>query len=288
MTIWFNLSASDPLWMPQLLPPQSEQTSATARVDPINPTKGHFADEIFSRFFFEDEETGETFVEYIEPLISLLRHPLAKCIPRHFPWSFRLNHFLMVHRSYLVPISAAGRAFENKKSYYFDAGSGSWAKMLGGPSLAPFTALYQKQGVNFDHIEVWDPSEYRMDFHRSVPTEFKERVIFHREWIANEPYGNDTFVPHWISESTEPGDFVVFKMKNFRSKPTEGVVRYLLSEEGREDANRITEFYWDHDLKVNLMGGALGFDVNASQSLNTSYHLFLWLRQAGIRAHGNV
>jgi len=68
-----------------------------------------------------------------------------------------------------------------------------------------------------------------------------------------------------------------------------GVVEYLLSDEGKVDAKLITEFYWEHHAKGNyFMAPGLEPGDSPSQSLNASYHLFLQLRQAGIRAHAYV
>eukprot|EP00540_Astrosyne_radiata_P009728 CAMPEP_0116840616 /NCGR_PEP_ID=MMETSP0418-20121206/10461_1 /TAXON_ID=1158023 /ORGANISM="Astrosyne radiata, Strain 13vi08-1A" /LENGTH=766 /DNA_ID=CAMNT_0004470937 /DNA_START=167 /DNA_END=2464 /DNA_ORIENTATION=- len=286
-TIWFDLSVPNPSFMPRVAPPPNTRESFTV-VDPVVPAMDNATDEILSKFYFEDEVTGETFVEYIEPLVSHLRHPLAKCIRGAVPFEGRINHLLMFHRSYLFPIPTAGRAFKEQKFYYIDAGPALWHRGKGGPSLAPFVSLYRRHGIEFDYIGVWHPSEYRIAFQKSVPVEFKDRVEYHREWIAGEPRDNETFIPHWVRNNTLPGDFVMYKMDVSKREPTEEkVVKYLLSEEGREDANRITELYWEHHVKGNyFVQEGLEPGDDASQSLNASYHLFLQLRQVGIRAHG--
>ena len=64
----FELSSVPPLPMDaQITPPK-----------PVIPTEEN--EEIFSTFTFKDEETGEIYAEYIEPLVSHLRFPLTHCI----------------------------------------------------------------------------------------------------------------------------------------------------------------------------------------------------------------
>ena len=51
--------------------------------EPVIPSSNY--SHIFSRFTFLDELTGETFDEYIEPLVSHLRFPLAVCLKVECP-----------------------------------------------------------------------------------------------------------------------------------------------------------------------------------------------------------
>jgi hypothetical protein len=56
--------------------------NANARIDgparPVTPGPEH--ERVMSKFVFLDEVTGKEYVEYIEPLVSHLRFPLAKCL----------------------------------------------------------------------------------------------------------------------------------------------------------------------------------------------------------------
>jgi len=102
---------------------------------------------VFSRLDFLDETTGETFSEYIEPLVSHLRHPVAKCensskgrLPLEIP---RLVFILS--RSYIIPVPS-GSSFQ--KAYYFDAGASAWNIGGGGPSLHYFTTVWKRHGID--------------------------------------------------------------------------------------------------------------------------------------------
>ena len=74
--LWYNSGNRDEFefsWIPPF--------SVDARVAPPKPVIPNAENaHIFSKFTFKDEETGEEYAEYIEPLVSHLRFPLTHCI----------------------------------------------------------------------------------------------------------------------------------------------------------------------------------------------------------------
>lgn len=111
---------------------------------PIRPGPEH--EHILSKFVFEDEVTEEIYVEYIEPLVAGLRHPLAHC----HNGGAKINSLPpYVFRGYIIPPPERPRA---KKLLYFDAGASSWDEGDGGPSLKYFTNTWARQGMTFDIV----------------------------------------------------------------------------------------------------------------------------------------
>jgi len=121
---------------------------------PVVPAEEDIFPQVFSRFYFLDENTGNVYSEYIEPLVSHLRHPIAICpsLPV-FPAHSNLLRVFMVSQSFFVPVPPAGGTFP--KAYYFDAGASSWNSGAGGPSLSYFTEVWKRHGIDFDIIEAW-------------------------------------------------------------------------------------------------------------------------------------
>ena len=115
-------------------PAEIKRVGKVSKVIPKKPA-------IFSRFEWPDGR-----VEYIEPLVSHLRHPLTICGDP--------NNTLVTDRSYIIPPPSINAP----KAYYFDAGASSWSTGFGGPSLNYFTTIWRRHGIDFDHIEAWEGS----------------------------------------------------------------------------------------------------------------------------------
>mmetsp|Transcript_20149 Transcript_20149/g.28681 ORF Transcript_20149/g.28681 Transcript_20149/m.28681 type:complete len:350 (+) Transcript_20149:317-1366(+) len=167
----------------------------------VPPPEEDIIRQVFSRFYFLDETTGEVYTEYIEPLVSHLRHPLALCPPLP-EWG--IGRVLMLSRSFVVPPPPSGRSFP--KTYYFDAGSSIWDDGGGGPSLKYFTTVWKRHGIDFDHIEAWEGTVGTEEFYATVPDNYKNRTFFHSEYIASSPETNGTFLPLLILNSTDKED----------------------------------------------------------------------------------
>lgn len=83
--LWFNTGGNDtsPIDIRGKCPFSEENLCASdARaLKPAVPEINSENDQIFSKFTYRNEETGEEYSEYIEPLMSHLRFPIAKCLP---------------------------------------------------------------------------------------------------------------------------------------------------------------------------------------------------------------
>jgi len=239
----------------------------------------HESPSIFSKFVFLDEVTGKTYVEYIEPLVSHLRHPLARCTNE--------SSFLLTTRSYIIP---PPYIYPKTKKYYFDAGASSWSTGAGGPSLDYFTKVWLRHGIDFDMIEAWDPSTTPEEFSVSVPINYRNRSKFYNQTVVSNIYyhtGTTPFIPYHIRKKTQKNDYVLFKLDIDNGELEQGIVDHLLSK-CNEDLDYIDEFVWEHHVQGNYLMAPNWLNTSSSLSVHDSYQIFLELRKLGIRAHSWV
>ncbi|CAB9509741.1 expressed unknown protein [Seminavis robusta] len=256
----------------------------TKSLGPLQPGKQY--EHIFSRFEYLDQETGETYFEYIEPLVAGLRHPWA-----------RLNYAgnrspnpVIDFRGYIIP-PPPPRGGPYQKSVYIDAGSSTWATGLGGPSLDYFTKAWKRQGIDFSKIYAYEPSVRPIDFDTALPEEYKNRTQFWQTYIASSPDAatpTQPFLPLEIKDRCADADYVLLKLDIDSPSVEDGSIRYLLEH----DDIPIDELAWEHHVQHHPVMGKIWQTgksrPNNNLNLGDSMKLFLKLRQKGIRAHSWV
>lgn len=194
---------------------------------------------VFSRFDFMDEVTRERYSEYIEPLVSHLRHPLSACYQKAS----------YTTRAYIIPPPKHSPI--HAKKYYFDAGASRWSSGEGGPSLSFFTEVWKRHGIDFDHIECWDGTTKPDKFYSTVPEHYKARTHYNQQYIASSPNKAEPFVPSVIKSMTNKEDYVLFKLDIDSGDVERGTVEHLLSHP--EDLAYIDEFLWEHHVDGNYL-----------------------------------
>jgi len=208
-TITHQFSLNYPGQDGEAAPIDNYENTTLGVVPDFNPEN----DQIFSRFTYYDEVENKEFAEYIEPLVSHLRHPLAGCVnSSHFvqPWSHQTDRLLVFARSYLLWLP---RPFPSKdsKHYYFDAGASSWTSGAGGASLSVLISQFDRNQIQFDHIEAWEGTNSEATFYNSVPDEYKNYVHYHQAWVSSNSNETDPakpFIPTVISKTTRPEDYL--------------------------------------------------------------------------------
>jgi len=226
---------------------------------------------IWSWFEHRNVLTGEITHEYIEPLVSHLRHPLARCGV--------YGEMLLVDRSYVLP-GVPG----TKTPVLFDAGASSWNEGAGGPSLSYFVQVWKRHGFDWKHIEAWEGKTSPQRFYSTVPQEWITKTEYHQQWISTTPLKHP-FVPSVIQNKSTAHDYVVFKL-DIDSKSVEtSIVDYMIKWEG---LFHIDEFLWEHHVDNYLMAKNWGNSQDLSKKIADSYDYFLRLRQKGVRAHSWV
>ena len=245
-------------------PPEIREVTKISASSPFNR-------KVWSRFEHKNTETGEITQEYIEPLVSHLRHPLARCGP--------YGDIFLLDRSYVLPGWSKG-----SKKRLFDAGSSSWFSGAGGPSLSYFAEFWKRYGFEWDSIEAWEGKTSAEIFKKTVPSEWKQKTTFHNQFIKTNP--NETpFVPEIIRQKTTKNEYVVFKL-DIDSKAIEtAIVDFMLKW---EDLDYIDEFIWEHHVNNYLMARYWRNSQDMTKTIADSYKYFLRLRKLGVRAHSWV
>jgi hypothetical protein len=252
---------------------------------PVRP--GPQTENIMSKFVFFDEETGEEYVEYIEPLVSHLRFPLAKCLPTKI-WPIPYALF----RGWVIPPPEPPRG---RQVVYFDAGASSWSKGGGGPSLKFFANIWKRHGIDFQDIYAYEMTTTSDEFYQDVPPEYKNRTHYRQCAVSSSPEEateKNPFIPHEIQHyiknnaASEHELYILFKLDIDSPLVEQGSVDYLLDQA----PGLIDEFAWEHHVVGNYLmrpawSGPAGI---APLSLKQSYDIFLRMRNLGIRAHSWV
>lgn len=251
-------------------------TTDVPTLHPVRPSSMN--EHVMSKFVFEDETTGEQYVEYIEPLVAALRHPLTHCF--RFPTRFSLS------RSYLVPPPQINTA-ANK--LYFDAGASSWGIGPGGPSLHYFWQVWKRHGIDFDHVYAYEMTTTEKEFYETVPDHDTRKKVHYKQCAVSSDPDIDTeeqpFLPKLIKRvASSKDDYVLFKLDIDSPEVEARNIDFIL----QDDDNVIDELAWEHHVDGNyLMLGQWG-NITTHMSLLESYQYFLKLRQKGIRAHSWV
>lgn len=282
---WYNLdtgkaSRDDP---PDLPPSSfknwSEVFDSRSPARPFAPEDLESQNEVpmvFSRFDFMDEVTGRKYSEYIEPLVSHLRHPLSACYQKQASYTTR---------AFVVPPPGENVPVESKK-LYFDAGASRWSSGEGGPSLSFFTEVWKRHGIEFDHIECWEGTTRPDKFYSTVPQEFQDRTHYNQQYIASSPHDRGPFVPSVIKSLAKKEDYVLFKLDIDSGDVERGTVEHLLNHP--ENLAFVDEFVWEHHVEGNYLMKHAWKNSTDDMSIYDSYQYFLRLRQKGVRAHSWV
>jgi hypothetical protein len=256
---------------------------ALCEAKPIIPTKE--VEHVLSKYVFLDETTGEEYYEYIEPLVSHLRFPLAKCLSvaeehKHLPTTFK---------GWIIPPPPQTRA---NRVLYFDIGSSSWNSTTGGGAAVKyFTPVWQRQSIEFDEIYAFDAETSVTKFYQEYPAADQQHTKVHFQQCTvsgSQKYGSDLhpFVPNLIHCVAELDDYVLLKLDIDMPDVEQAIIDFIL----QNPESPITELVWEHHISGNyLMEEHWGqLETLDQASMYDSYKYFLQLRQKGIRAHSWV
>jgi hypothetical protein len=233
---------------------------------------------ILSKFTFYDEATGETYTEYIEPLVAHLRFPLYKCL-HPVPATPQYKGNYLSFRGWIIPPPPV---VPGERAILFDSSGASWESKLGGASPAFFADRWLTQGVAIDEMWIFGNALSSTEFYDDVPPEMLTRVHFQHGSISAQPEGNSAetpFLPQFINEQATINDYVILRL----DANAEGImnhVAYLSSEK-----NHVDELVWERRSESTF---PLNEAPKTDLTLLQSYEIFLMLRQKGIRAHASV
>jgi hypothetical protein len=275
--LWYNSAKRDSFQLSweNPLPDQIRP----GRPNPVIPELGRW-DHVLSKFVFLDEETGEKYIEYIEPLVSHLRFPLAKCLEPQ-PNKDIYRHYYTGFRGYIIPPPS----IRNNRAIYFDAGTTSTASGAGGPSFLYFDDVWRRHGVEFTNIYAFERDTTELDFFDKVSPLIAIRTKYQQAEIASSPNEHSKerpFIPMFIKEHSEPGDYVLLKLDVDLTVAEDESILYLLDQV----TNYVDELAWEHHIRGNYLLQEWGPpEQRADISIRESMEFFLLMRQRGIRAH---
>jgi hypothetical protein len=233
-------------------------------------------DVVFSRFLYRDDETGKIITEYVEPLISRLRHPLDCCehayqIGVNFkraPQNCLATQRLGIARTqFLPPVHVDG---VYKTAHFFDAGSRHWK--LAKSALTYVSKVWKRHGIDFAHYHVYEATSPSKDkFLSNVPDEYKDRI----DYRAADTSKRTDFIQEIVSQTT-PDDYVLFKLDLNDPAEELHILEELLANR-LSVLDHVDELLYTIPIPANISANAMRY--------GPWYQRFLQLRQAGVRAH---
>lgn len=242
-------------------------------VGPVIPDKRH--EHILSKFTYFDEVKNETYHEYIEPLVGLLRFPLQKCL-HAVPIIPQYRNHYRSFRGWILPPPPVVRG---ERALLFDASASSWGAKAGGFSAQFITEIWLRHGVAIDEVWAFDNNTSPSEFFQDVPGSMMGITRFKRGMLADHAENDSKekpFLPRFIYDHATENDYVILKLDtNIVGRLNH--LNHIYSED-----NRIDEIVWEHKSRNPLMPEN---ELPPDLTLGQTYEMFLTLRQKGIRAH---
>jgi len=226
--------------------------------------KTNLRDEVFSKFIVQTccNATCKESVELIEPLVGVPRDPRF-CTDGE-PYLMSAGHILVSRPTYY------------RRAYFLDAGATYY-----NDTQSWFVEKYQKLGMKFDHIWLWEARQLNpVDIYSKVPDDLLPRYTYYNRPIVCGKSNMDPL--NLISSIAEKDDYVVLKLDIDATILEECIINKIVSN--KAISSLIDALYFEHHVNVTMMQKHWGKDMEAS--LIDSLLLFRKLRDSGIRAHG--
>jgi len=285
--LWYNSGNQKEFELSWVNPLPKSAVMAQSGPQPTRPDHRAYP-KVFSKFIFQDIETLELSIEYIEPLVSHLRFPLARCV-QPSPQEPADQHALTVFRGYILP-----KPFfeESTKKFYFDAGATEWNGGPGGPSIGWVHNMWHRYGVEkWEQMFVVGTQQAKETFTKTIPGPLKNVVSYeYRPSLAMSPKDHSEmtpFLPLWILRnrpSPNSDSYVLFTMDVDSPQLEEATALFIMEQ----DANIVDEVLWEHNVRGNYLMSDYFGDRTVDATLRESYQFFLLMRQRGVRAHSWV
>lgn len=221
---------------------------------------------------------------YLEPLAFELKDPRFTCPDLVPGWKHRFekatNDMAFLSKEFLA--LPPNRSYVgNGKIKYFDLGA-SWydgyppndpKKDLSGWGASGkwFVEEYEKRGMPFDHMYLWEANDDENEYRQAgLPERYRNKITFHHGFVKTA--GKDDFNPfNVLKRECAKEDYCILKM-DFDTTPTETALYQKLLTNVDGIRNLVDEFFWDT------------VDYPSQQM----YHRLLALRALGVRAHAWV
>jgi hypothetical protein len=235
-------------------------------------------DSVLSRLVYFDEFTNEEYTEYIEPLVSHLRFPLAGCLPA-YPLLAELTNFVL---------SPGYLDRQNARKMLYDVGSSDWSR------LDYIIKTWGHWEVYFQEISAYAPPNTPPEadtFPPTVPADTNIRIFREYLPLTDQPTEdpNLLFLPTKMMEQIDVNDYIILKLDRGSSASfKESLIQFILDHAGLD--LHIDELMWevnnaDNYVLQSYMEAHATFQDMSSTHLGDSYRTLQALRQKGVRAH---
>lgn len=216
--------------------------------------------------------------EWIEPLAFLLRHPKATCGTDIFD-----KNWLVLATKDMPRTTTGQRKF-------FDAGGG------GGKVTRWFLEQYQKRGVVFDEIFVWEisngSSSTEPDSIENIPEDIPGYMCdpghmcrsahLHRGVGVDDDKNSTNNPVALIANECSEADFCVFKLDIDSPKLENSLLQQILDGSAK---GKIDEFFFEEHVHGRMQDS---WGENVVGEFSDAYEVLQKLRESGIRAHSWV
>ena len=235
------------------------------------------ANAILSKLIFYDEFTQGEYTEYIEPLVSHLRFPLAACMPS-VPLLAELSIGVM---------SPGYLERTNFRKILYDYGSSDWGRLT---YIIKVWGLYHSEFSEVISYSTFTAGqEWNDPFPKTVPDSESGRVVREYMELTDAPTDDPSkvFIPDKITEQVVVNDYILLKLDTGNAGFKEKLVQYIIDH--AEDLP-IHELIWEQNNPDNYaletyMGSHASFEDMSSTTLGDTYRALQALRMKGIRAH---
>jgi hypothetical protein len=166
------------------------------------------------------------------------------------------------------------------KKIFFDAGGTRFMD-----AMNYFTSGYQKRGIVFDKIYVWEATAQGTEAYwegtpAAVREEWEPRLTFYDGVPCTEEPNHEHNPPSRILKECAPEDFCSFKLDIDTPSVELPIVQQLLNDSKFGEV--LDEFFFEHHVTGMMENYGWG---NVNGTVADSYDIFGKLRQMGVRAH---
>lgn len=210
--------------------------------------------------------------QVIEPLAGILRDPRFLCDGTDKLYS--VEWLVTADDGLLRP---------GARKIMFDAGGSNFRD-----AMMFFTSHYEKRGIVFDFIFVWEAEKTGTDqYWRGVPKEVRQRweprLTFYDGILVTAEHGAEHNPLSRIKNMCQPDDFCVFKLDIDTPSVELPLVEQLLATPD----TTLDEFFFEHHTHglMQYARGKLIWGDNVNGTLLDSFDIFTKLRRMGVRAH---
>ena len=251
---------------------------------------------VFSSFTSTHDCDGKRLQKttWIEPLSHGLRHPRALCgggaslVDR--------DYLLLAHRSDFLDSKTKrhelrGRCAKRScQNIYVDVGASTWNTGAGGPSQSWFYDSYERRGIEFDRLLLWEanPTPAAAIF-SDLPKDVWQKYQYFN-WPASSNMSDPSSPLAIIKKIAQPGDFVVLKLDIDSPSVELPILLDLLNNP--ELLELVDEFFFEYHVSFAPMNpswyGSADPKTVTNDTLADSYKVFKALREKGVRAHSWV